>query len=305
MKIWIDMTMLKDEHFNYFVEKYPKITFESNIENAYDADAIFCMPGIAVKNKLELFPNLKWIQLLTAGYDPVDVDYIHQRNIVLTNAKDVFSIQIAEDVISKILYFNKNIKAYAKQMENGLWKHHKVDYEISLSTIGIIGTGSIGLEVAKRLKAFETNVVGYKRTRVDLPYFDKIYYGKEGLHQVLKESDYVIISLPLNKNTYHLIGKKELEMMKPSALLINVARGDIINQDALVEALSKKTIRGAGLDVTSPEPLPSDHLLWKLDNVFITPHNSSSGPYMIHRLIDEVDDTLKRYINEQELDNTI
>jgi D-2-hydroxyacid dehydrogenase (NADP+) len=305
MKIWIDMTMLKDEHFEYFVKKYPKITFESNLEKAYDADAIFCMPGVAVKNKLELFPNLKWIQLLTAGYDPVDVDYIHQKNIVLTNAKDVFSIQIAEDVISKILYFNKNIKAYANQMDSGTWKHHKVNHEISLSTIGIIGTGSIGLEVAKRLKAFETNIVGYKRKREELPHFDKIYYGKDGLYQVLKESDYVIISLPLNKDTFHLIGKKELQMMKPSALLINVARGDIVDQDALVEALANKTIRGAGLDVTSPEPLPSDHPLWKLRNVFITPHNSSSGPYMLKRLIDEVDDTLNRYINNETLDNII
>jgi phosphoglycerate dehydrogenase-like enzyme len=103
--------------------------------------------------------------------------------------------------------------------------------------------------------------------------------------------------LPLNKNTYHLINEDALNLMKSNAVLINVARGDIVDQEALIKALKQKKIRGAGLDVTTPEPLPEDSELWSLDNVFITPHNASSSPYMKDRLFEMTVENLELYFN--------
>jgi len=305
MKIWLDPWTLKTSHIEDITSSFPEVTFSTILEESYDADAIICMPGYARKNHLERFGNLKWIQLMTAGYDACDVSYILDRGILLTYAKDVFSIQIAEDVFSKILYFNRNIGIYHEQMKTGAWQHTPVRYEIAHSTFGMIGAGSIGTEVATRAKAFMAKTIGYKRTPTKPNVYDEIYHDRLGLEHLLKVSDYVIIAIPLNDQTRLMIGQKELSLMKPSALLINVARGDIIDQEALMDALNRKIIRGAGLDVTSPEPLPQDHLLWQTQNTFITPHNSSASPYVHQRLVDEIKESIFRYIKKQPQDNQV
>ncbi|PKK96722.1 MAG: D-2-hydroxyacid dehydrogenase, partial [Tenericutes bacterium HGW-Tenericutes-3] len=215
------------------------------------------------------------------------------------------SIQIAEDVFSKILYFNRNIQKHIKHMENKLWKFEPVRYEIAHATIGILGTGSIGLEVAKRMKAFDTKVLGYKKTRQNVPYFDEIYTDKKGLEKIYKESDYIIIALPLTTETYHLIDENAISLMKDSSVIINVARGDIIDQKALINALKSKKIRAAGLDVMSPEPLPIDDGLWHLENVLLTPHNASSSPYVNQRLINNTIETIQHYLSHQNFNNRV
>jgi D-2-hydroxyacid dehydrogenase (NADP+) len=148
-------------------------------------------------------------------------------------------------------------------------------------------------------------VIGYKRTHANLAYYNQLYYGQDGLNQLLSLSDYVIVSCPLLKETYHLIDQKAFKLMKKSAVIINVARGEIIDQEALIHALESDLIRGAGLDVTTPEPLPESSTLWHLKNVIITPHNASSSPYVQKRLIQEVDDALSRYLNQLPYDNLV
>jgi phosphoglycerate dehydrogenase-like enzyme len=305
MKIWIESSALKPEHIDQLKLKYRDIIFEQDIDHANDAEVIIAMPPHVKPEILSRFHQLKWIQLLTAGFNTVNLDDIKSRGIHLTYAKDVFSIQIAEDVFSKILYFNRNLHTFHEQQKSGLWKFKTAHHELFGSTIGIIGTGSIGTEVAKRMKAFGVRVIGFKRSSAVLPFFDQIYYGKEGLMDVMRQSDVVVISCALSKETYHLIGKKELEAMKPTALIINVARGEIIDQDQLIERLENKKIRGAGLDVTTPEPLPSSSKLWTLDNVLITPHNASSSPHVHIRLFQEVDEAIFRYINHLPFDNLV
>jgi D-2-hydroxyacid dehydrogenase (NADP+) len=305
MKIWIENSYLKDENIKYFKNEFKDLVVETNFEYAKDSSIAIIMPNFANKTYLDQMPNLKMVQLLTAGFDQLDLNYFKSRNILLAYAKDVFSIQIAEDIFSKILYFNRNLNVFHEQMKQKTWKYMKVNHEIYGSTIGIIGAGSIGIEVAKRMKAFQTKVYGYKKTLENLDYFDQVYNDRKGLEKILKESDYIIISIALSKETYHLIGNKELELMKDSALLINVARGDVIDQEALYNALKHKTIRGAGLDVTSPEPLPSENLLWSLDNILITPHNASSSPYVNLRLIHQVKNSIHRYLKNEKLDNIV
>lgn len=304
MKIFVEISAFKEENYRYLVQKYTDTQFTVNPMD-YDIDAIISNPGFLNRENLELYNGLKWIHLLTAGYNTVDLEYLKSRKIIMTNAKDVFSIQIAEDVFSKILYFNRNIKTYIENKKTGEWKHERVFYEIANSTVGILGTGSIGHEIAKRIKSFDTRIIGYRKTAESRPFFDEVYHDQDGLEKIYKESDYLIIALPLSKETSKMINKEAFSLMKPSVLIINVARGEIIDQEALVEALITHQIRGAGLDVTVPEPLPKDSPLWTLDNVYITPHNASASPYVYQRLLQSVDQSIDNYINNRKLTNRI
>ncbi|MBU1141418.1 MAG: D-2-hydroxyacid dehydrogenase [Firmicutes bacterium] len=305
MKIFYETTFLKAKYTNQMIERFSQVEFVREENQSLDCEAIIAMPGFLKKINLDRYHNLKWVQLLTAGYDRIDLDYFKRRNIVLTNAKDVFSIQIAEDVFSKILYFNRNLKTHIANMEDGIWKYIPARYEIAHSTVGIIGTGSIGMEIAKRMKAFDTQVIGYRKTPKQLPYFDQIYHNSVGLDQLYKESDYLIVAIPLNEHTHHMVNEQAFKLMKKNAVVINIARGEIIDQDALITALKNHSIRGAGLDVMTPEPLPSQHELWKMDNVLITPHNASSSPFVNQRLITAVMDSIYRYIHHLDFNNRV
>ncbi len=298
MKVFIDKKMMGRNNYPELLKKFPNIEFIEELDKAYDVEAMIIMNSSLKNLKVDNYPQLKWIQLLMAGFDNVNVDYIKSKNIMIGNARDIFSISIAEDVFSKILYFNRNTKFYLESMSSKTWNPIKKEPEIFNSVVSILGTGSIGQEVAKRMKAFGVKkVLGYKQTESEVPYFDEVHTGSSGLEYVIKEADYIILALPLNKNTYHLINEDALNLMKSNAVLINVARGDIVDQEALIKALKQKKIRGAGLDVTTPEPLPEDNELWTLDNVFITPHNASSSPYMKDRLYQMTVENLEAYLN--------
>jgi phosphoglycerate dehydrogenase-like enzyme len=305
LKIFLDPNMLKIEYYEQTINRFSEHEFVTDINHSYDADVIVSMGNILEPQSLEQYKNLKWIALISAGYDHVDLEYLKKRNIMLTNVKDVFSIQIAEDVVSKIMFFNRNLGFHYDRQKEKVWKYKSVSHEIYGSTIGILGTGSIGQHVAKRLKAFDTKIIGYKKTYDHVPHFDVIYTEQHGLYELLKESDYVIVALPLNDHTKYLLDAKALSMMKENALLVNVARGDIIDQQALTKALVSHQIRGAALDVTSPEPLLETDPLWSLDNCFITPHNASASPKIHERIRDEIEDTIDRVLHEKELDNRI
>jgi phosphoglycerate dehydrogenase-like enzyme len=305
VKILIEMSYLKDSDYDLITKQFPNLVFTKDMSQKDDIEAIVSMPFFLKKDQLDAYRYLKWIFVLTAGYDTLDLTYFKERNIRLLNAKDVFSIQIAEDIFTKILYLNRNYAIYQSQMETKDWKHHPVLHEIAHSTVGIIGTGSIGIEVAKRMKAFDTHVLGYRKSNKPALYFDQIFTDETGLEFLIKQSDYLIISIPLDQSTYHLIDDKKIKMMKQSALLINVARGDIIDQDALILALQNGLIRGAGLDVTSPEPLPKTSPLWQLPNVCITPHNASASPYVRSRLMQVLIETISNMVENRELRNRV
>lgn len=304
MKIFLEIGTLKIENYHTLVERFKSIEFTIDPSH-FDVDAVICNPGFVAEENLESYPNVKWIHLLTAGFNTVDLDYIKSRGILMTNAKDVFSIQIAEDVFAKILYFNRNLETYVENKKTGEWKHERVLYEIAHSTVGIIGTGSIGTEIAKRMKAFDTRILGYRRKKESNPYFDQIYHDQNGLETIFKESDYIIIAIPLSKETYQMIDQHAFNQMKQTALIINVARGEIIDQTAMINALSNHQIRGAGLDVTVPEPLPKDSPLWSMRQVLITPHNASASPYVNRRLMNSVVSTIENYLEQRSFDNKI
>ncbi|MGD9570183.1 MAG: D-2-hydroxyacid dehydrogenase [Sedimentibacter sp.] len=268
------MKIIIDQHFyDIAVRSFPQIEFFKEPEECLEAEVLIGQPEVMKVEILEKLPKLKWLQLFRAGYDMIDTDYIRKRGIKLTNGKDIFSIPIAEDVVCKILMHSTNAIKYIENKKTKTWDNQLKRNDLSEKTIGIIGTGSIATEIAKRLQPFGVKIIGHKRTPVlTMPYFDEIYSGKKGLEYVMSGADYVIVTADLNPSTYHLINKDNLRLMKQTASIINIARGSIINQHDLKEALKNKSISYAGLDVFEVEPLPLDDELWNLDNVYLTPH---------------------------------
>ena len=295
MKVSVNPKTIRIEEYERLVTLFPGVSFEPELNSCQDAEVLLCNPSFLTKEHLDQLPALKWVHLLMSGYNTVDLEDLKKRKIALTNSKDVFHIQIAEDVVAKISYFNRDLGVFHDQQKARIWKIIPDEYELYHSTVGIVGAGSIGSEIAKRLKAFDTTILGYRKNPQIPPYFDQIYTTSEGLDELITRSDYLIIAIPLNKETTHLINRKRLSLMKKTALLINVARGEIVDQEALIEALEHRAIRGAGLDVVYPEPLPKEHPLWGLSNVLLTSHNASSSQFMYRRIVDLFIENLSRF----------
>ncbi len=302
MLVYMNPKSIGTANFESLKSEFPTVQFITEDTMADQAEVCVIMPNYFVDYSIETFHQLKWVQLLMAGYDNFDFSPFKDRGILVSNAVDIFSISLAEDVFTKIFVINRNVKYYLDSMKIESWDPIRKEPELTNSTVGIIGAGSIGKEAAKRLKAFDCKVLGYKRTKTKVEYFDEILTGEAGLESMLKRSDYVIVAVPLTDETRNLLNKERLGWMKSTAVLINVARGPVIDQEALVEVLQEKRIRAAGLDVTTPEPLPKGHPLWKMENVFITPHNASSSPFMQKRLKELVVHNLRKYLEGKEPD---
>jgi len=272
------MKIIIDKRFYDIVcNAFPEIEFYKEIEECPEAEALIGEPNNFKPEILDKMPNLRWIQSFRAGYDSIDMEYLRKRKITFCNGKDIFSVPIAEDVVCKILMHNTNALKYMENQKSHIWDQSIKRVELCGQTIGIIGTGSIATEIAKRLQGFGVNVIGYKRNPVlTMAYFDEVYFGKKGLEYIMSNSDYIIITVDLNKETYHMINRNNLKFMKESASIINIARGSIINQEDLKEALKNNTINYAGLDVYETEPVPENDQLWDMKNVYMTPHTSGT-----------------------------
>lgn len=301
------MKIIIDKHFYDSISKeFPDIEFYTEPGQCPDAEALIGHPEVMKNEILEALPKLRWIQLFRAGYDMIDTDYIRKRGIVLTNGRDIFPIPIAEDVICKILMHNTNAFEYLESQKTRTWSSALKRKELNGQTIGIVGTGSIASEIAKRLRPFGVRILGYKRTPVlTVPYFDEIYSGKRGLEHIMSVSDYVIVTADLNKGTYHMINKDNLKLMKETASIINIARGSIINQEDLKEALKNKLISYAGLDVFEVEPLPEDDELWGLDNVYLTPHASAQVKNNKERWEKLILQNINNFVDNEKLINVV
>ncbi|MFO7969437.1 MAG: NAD(P)-dependent oxidoreductase [Candidatus Izemoplasmatales bacterium] len=302
MKVFVDTRLIEEKAYLKLKKQFPNINFTDDFSKSKDIEVFFGLNSILTKANIKEYKDLKWIQLYMAGFDNVDVNSYKEKGIMISNARDIFSITIAEDVISKILYFNRDILAFVNNKAKKVWQPIHEEKEIYNSTIGIIGTGSIGKEVAKRLQSFSPKkIIGHRRKNKPVKYFDNIYTGELGLKKVIKQADYLILAMPLNNDTKYLFDYEKLSLMKESSLLINIARGEVVVQSDLIKILEERKIRGAALDVTDPEPLEKTSKLWELDNVFITPHNASSSEYMKKRLYELTKDNLTRYLRGEKV----
>lgn len=217
---------------------------------------------------------MKYIQLTSAGYDRVPLDYITKNNIKIYNAKGVYSIPMAEFVISSVLQIYKQNRFFNDNQKKHIWEKNRNLLELFGKNVCILGCGNVGTECAKRFKAFECNVYGVDINIYQNKYFDEIINIKS-LNEILPKGDIVVLTLPLTSLTKHLFDKNKFNLMKENAILINISRGAIINTDDLINYSSK--LNAIILDVFEEEPLNENSPLWNMSNVIITPHNSFVG----------------------------
>lgn len=222
---------------------------------------------------LERFPSVEWVHTRSAGVDFVASEGLFSSSVQLTNAKGMFSSTLAEYCMLACSYFSKDLPRLMRQKLESNWDQYPIR-ELRGATLGVVGYGDIGRASAKLAKAYGMRVLGLKRNAASFsdPYCDEVL-GMDQLNELMSSSDYILVSAPLTPQTRGLISAEALSKCKPSAVVINVGRGPIIDEEALIEALSNGTIRGAGLDVMTIEPLPKESPLWKLDNVLLSPHN--------------------------------
>ena len=256
------------------------------------------------KVDIDLFPNLKWVQLLTVGIDHVPVDKTLNRNIILTNNRGAYSIPISEWIVLKILEMLRNSKEFYEKQRNKIWKVDTSLLELYGKTVGFIGTGSIAKEAAKRLEPFDGDILGLNSSGKDVEHFHRCF-GIDNLKGMVSKCDFIIITIPYTKATHHLIDEDVFSSMKDGTYLVNIARGSIIDEASLIKSLQSGKIRKAALDVFEEEPLPEDSPLWQLDNIIISPHNSWASEMFQRRRFKTTYNNLKNYINSEELFNVV
>lgn len=236
-----------------------------------EVEGVICN-GLFLHHSIEKFTALKYIQLTSAGTDRVPVEYINQHGITLNTARGVYSIPMAEFALCGVLQLYKQSKFFYKNQAAHSFEKHRGVIELSGKKVGIVGCGSVGSECAKRFSAFGCKVLGFDAFDMSNSLFDEIY-NVSGLEEKLSSLDIVVLTLPLTDKTYHLFGEKLFTCMKQGSVLVNIARGAVVDTDALITALETR-LSGAVLDVFENEPLEKESTLWDMENVIITPHNS-------------------------------
>lgn len=281
---------------------------EEALEKGIDAEVLFIWGG---SGKMPVTyctqsKKLKWINSFSAGVNPIMDSPIADLPIRLTNAKGIHGRTMALTTIGYIISFLRGFPQLHEQQKAHIWR--KIEYPAPRDTEGltvaIIGAGSIGSEVARLSKAHGMKVIGVKRSVIPLEYYDEVY-SNDDTEKALIQADFVVVLTPLTDSTYHLINAERLSKMKKSAVLINISRGPVVDEAALIQALQRGEIAGAALDATEVEPLPDNSPLWDMNNVIITPHNSADSVLYMSRAMKIFLENLKRYENAEPLINEI
>ncbi len=254
---------------------------------------------------LQRAPNLKWIQATSAGIDFLDNTGVLESDVILTTASGIHVIPMVEYVVTAILYFTKDVSRLMANKAAKKWDRFNMR-ELNGQTLAVIGLGNIGMEIARTAKALGMNVLGVRRSKPSVlpPYVDSLYQPND-LETALKASDFVVLAVPITPETNQMIGEDQLKAMKPSAVLINISRGSVVDEAALVQALKESSIGGAALDVFEDEPLSQESELWDLPNVFMTPHISALSDEYDTRAVRLFCENLRRYIHGEELINLV
>ena len=254
----------------------------------------------------DVAPRLKWIQLTSAGADRLLNSGFIEGGVTVTTVSGLHATPIGEFVLSAILMFAKGAPGAMRAQLKHEWSRF-APRELSGKTVGIVGLGHIGAEVGRLAKAFGCRVIATKRSTTEPHrglYTDLILPAAD-LHQLLAESDFVVLSMPLTPETRGMIGEAELRAMKPAAVLVNIARGPVTVEADLIRALREGWIAGAALDVFDQEPLPPDSPLWDMENVILTPHISGGTEIYNQRAVAIFADNLRRYLAGDPLENVV
>jgi phosphoglycerate dehydrogenase-like enzyme len=278
-----------------------KIVFGNSAEvfeqEAVHATVLFNWSGPLglFKKVFAMCPNLRWVHSRSVGLERTLFPEIVQSAVPLTNGAGVFSASLGEFALGAILYFAKDFRRMVRNQMAGAWEAFDVEWA-SGKTVGIVGYGDIGRAIAERVRAMGMNVLAVRRHALPSKTTDPLVagtYAPERRLEMISHCDYVVAAAPLTSETRGMIGKAEFAAMKPTAVVINVGRGPVINEEAMIGALSSGRIRGAALDVFDHEPLPAGHPFYKLENVLLSPHCADHTP-------DWLDNAMKFFIEQYE-----
>ncbi len=278
------------------------------ISAAPEADVILNGMGVGdtLKEIWNSVPRVKWVHSLSAGVENTLFPELIASPVPLTNARGVFKRSLGEFAIASVLYFAKDLRRMVRNQEGGRWEPFDVE-EIHGRTMGIVGYGEIGRAAAERGRALGMKIVALRR-RPELssndPLVDK-FYSIEQRAEMMAISDYVIAAAPLTEETRGLIGEKELGAMKSTAVIVNLGRGPVISEPALIQVLQNNRIRGAALDVFDKEPLPEGHPFWKMENVLISPHCADHTSDWLEQAMELFVSNFERFLKGEGLRNVV
>jgi phosphoglycerate dehydrogenase-like enzyme len=266
-------------------------------EAAGNASVIFnwSAPLPLLQQVFSMCPNLRWVHSRSVGLEKSLFLELIESPVTLTNGIGVFSPSLGEWVVGAILYFAKDFRRLIRNQQAGVWKPFDV-WVVEGKTVGIIGYGDIGRAAASRLRPLGMKVLALRRHASTLSGADTLVdqmYGPDQRVEMISRCDYIVVATPLTSETRGMIGEQEIAAMKPTAVLINVGRGPVVNEGALVRALSEGRIKGAALDVFDQEPLPSGHPFYPLENVLLSPHCADNTP-------DWLDQSMQLFIEQFE-----
>ncbi|MCM3741190.1 D-2-hydroxyacid dehydrogenase [Oceanobacillus luteolus] len=280
----------------YSIEEAPLI-----IERAKDAEVILTNKTPLTKEILDELPMLKYIGVLATGYNVVDVEAAKERNITVTNIPSYGTDTVAQAAIALLLELCHRTGDHSNAVKNGEWTNspdfcfwnHPI-IELSGKTMGIIGYGQIGQTTSRIAQAFGMKVLAYNRTREKVIETESVRYAT--LEELYREADVIMLHCPLTEENEGFINKESIEQMKDSVLIVNNARGALINEADLADALNRGKVAGAGLDVVSEEPISEDNPLLKAKNCIITPHIAWASLEARQRLLDIAVENLSKYL---------
>lgn len=248
---------------------------------------------------LERASNVRWVQAMSAGVDRyMGIEALEDERVVLTNMRGAHGPAIADHSFAMLLTLTRNLRVYAERQTRGEWKRGGAEQPaIALAgrTMLVVGLGGIGSEVAVRAHGFGMRVIATRRTSGERPSYVERVGKPEDLLELLGEADVVAVCVPLTSETERLFDARAFAALKPGAILINIARGKLVDTDAMLAALDSGQLGGACLDVTDPEPLPADHALWRAKNVVITPHVAADAQLTDERSWELLRDNLRRF----------
>jgi len=262
--------------------------------------------GRKIQSILPIAQRLRWMHALSAGIDKILTPELIESPVPLTNGRAVFGPALAEFTIASILFFAKDLRRLVRNQEAGRWDQFDVRL-IGGQSLGVLGYGGIGQETGRLARALGMRVMAIRR-RKELYQDDRVLdraFAPEQLREMLSQSDYVLVATPLTAATRGIIGEAELSAMKSSAVIINVGRGPLIVESALIEALRAKRIKGAALDVFDTEPLPEGHPFYQLDNVLLSPHSADHVDGWLELAVDRFLELFERFRNGEPLDHIV
>lgn len=304
MKVLFGPTIMSlEDSLGDLRERFPEVEFEycpvvGDLNEAIQAADVFV--GSMTEDLFKDAKRLKWIQSPSSGVDKyLSIPDLAAGDVLLTSASGTHGPGLAESTLGTMLAFNRGLLTSVVRQQARKWSASElrpVLIELTGMTLGIVGFGAFGQHLAERARAFDMHILAIDIRSLNKPDYVSRLWTPDRLDDLLRESDYVVVALPLTPETENLITAEKIALMKPSAILLAMSRGGIVDQDAVARALREKRLRAAALEVMRPEPLPADSYLWDVENLLVTSHIAGGTQYERQYVIEIFSDNLDRLL---------